>query len=245
MHEMAEALEKLEKVKALKEKIFECFKSEVDTKGFECMNAEEAGEVVDMIKDLAETERNCMEALYYEKVVEAMVSYDEPRYGESMNMGYNRNRYKSGRYAPTGRGTRMGFMPLHVPYLDYDGEMYPEDYMNEAMMGYTRDRNSSTNNNSSGNRDRGTQDDDRMGYKSNDMMMDPRYGQAYNEYRNRRRHYTETKSSEDKKEMDVHAEEHVRDTIATIRDIWGDADPMLKKRMKEDFTKLLSEMNTN
>lgn len=253
MHELVEAIEKAEKLKELKEKLLECFKSEVNTKGFECMDVKEASEVVDMIKDLAETERNCMEALYYQKVIEAMTSYDEPRYGESVNMGYNRNRYKSsGRYAPSGMGTRMGFMPPNVPYLEYDGEMYPEDYMKEAMMGYSDGRGGSNTNrssNSSNNQGQNNQSwNSNMGY--NGMMMDPRrenedprYGKAYNEYKYRRRHYTETKSPEDKKEMDTHAEEHIRDTIATVRDIWGDADPILKKRMKEDFTKLLSEMN--
>ena len=89
-----------------------------------------------------------------------------------------------------------------------------------------------------------------MGYTDGKMMdprseqnnMDSRYGRAYNDYKTSRRHYTETKSPEDKKEMDTHAEEHVRDTIATIRDIWGDADPNLKRRMREDVTKLLGEM---
>ena len=72
--------------------------------------------------------------------------------------------------------------------------------------------------------------------------MDPRYGRAYNEYKMKRRHYHETNSPADKKDMDTHAEEHVRDTIATARDIWKDADPALRKQMKEDFTKLVSEM---
>lgn len=42
--------------------------------------------------------------------------------------------------------------------------------------------------------------------------------------------------------MNAHALEHVSDTIATMRDIWKSADPDLKKRMKSDFTNLLSEM---
>ena len=251
MHDLSEVIEKMEEIKKLKEKILDCFKSEVNGKGFECMSAEEAGEVVDMIKDLAETEKNCMEALYYQKVIEAMVSYDEPRYNEDV-MGYNRNRYKSsGRYAPSGMGTRMGYMMPHVPYLEYDGHMTPEEYRKEAMMGYSDGRGGSYGDSSSqGQGNRGGRSNDRMGY-GDSMMMDPRfeegkmdsrYGKAYNEYKARRRHYTETKSPEDKKEMETHAEEHVRDTIATIKDIWADAEPNLKRRMREDFTKLLGEM---
>ena len=84
-----------------------------------------------------------------------------------------------------------------------------------------------------------------MGYwPGREMMddMDPRYGEEYNRYKKMRRHYTETKSPEDKKEMSEHAEKHVRDTIDTMKDIWGDADPDLKRKMKEDLTKLVNSM---
>lgn len=223
MHDLAELMEKTECIKDLKEKLVTCFISEMNTKGFECMDVNEAGEVVDMIKDLAETEKSCMEALYYQKLTEAMVSYEEPRYGESM--GYNRNRSSStGRYM----SNRMGFMKPHTPYLEYDGHMYPQDYMNEAMMGYTPTWN---------------MDNQTPHNYNNQSNENPRYGKAYNEYRNMRKHYTETKAPEDRREMNTHAEEHVNDTIATIRDIWKDADPELKKRMKTDFTKLVGEMD--
>lgn len=64
-------------------------------KGLENVNADEMGEVVDMLKDLAE-------AKYYCSVVMAM---EEPEEGP---MGYNARRYASGRYAPKGRGS-MGY----------------------------------------------------------------------------------------------------------------------------------------
>lgn len=220
MKDLAEVIEALEDIKETKKKLLCCFKDEISNKGLGAIDTKEAGEVVDMIKDLASVEKDCLEALYYMKVVEAMVNYEEPRYG------YNANRSsRTGRYMSKGPGPRMGFEP-HTPFLEYDNDMTGDDYMREAMMGY-----------SDGRTNYGT----RMEHLGKENM-DSRYGRAYNEYKNMRKHYTETKSPEDRKEMNTHAEEHVHDSIATIRDIWEDADPVLKKRMKEDFTKLVNEM---
>lgn len=210
MKDLAEVIEALEDVKETKKKLLCCFKDEISNKGLGAIDAKEAGEVVDMIKDLASVEKDCLEALYYMKVVEAMVNYEEPRYG------YNPNRSSTtGRYISNGTRPKMGYRP-HTKMVDYDNDMDADDYMREAMMGYS--------------------------HGTNENGMDPRYGKAYNEYKNTRKFYTESKSPEAKKEMNTHAEEHVHDSIATIRDIWEDADPALKKRMKEDFTKLVNEM---
>lgn len=95
-------------------------------------------------------------------------------------------------------------------------------------------------------------DNMRMGYPKHNAMgrfksgydgdMDDRYGRPYNEYKEAKRHYTETKSPTDKEEMDRHANEHVMDTIATIREIYKAADPELRTRIKGDLTKLVGEM---
>ena len=70
------------------------------SRGLGAVDAAEMGEVVDMVKDLAE-------AKYYCSIVKAMEA-DDP-------MGYNPSRYASGRYAPKGRG------------MGYDGMMGYED----------------------------------------------------------------------------------------------------------------------
>lgn len=57
-----------------------------------------------------------------------------------------------------------------------------------------------------------------------------------------KRHYTETHSEKDRREMKDHANEHMAETMMTLREIWEDADPDLKTRMKADLTKLTSEM---
>ena len=177
-----------------------------------------------MIKDLAETKRNLCEAMYYESVIEAMDGVNEERYG------YNPNRYASGRYAPTGYG-RKGYRMR--PYLD------PEPYIDNYLKNPDEIR-----------------DNIRMGYDvggRSDMHMqdsyrrmdnwDDRYGKAYNEYKNSRRYYTETKSPTDKHEMETHATEHIMDTVATVKEIYKSSDPELRKKIKEDITKLVGEMS--
>lgn len=198
-------------------------KAEFD-KGLDCVNTTEAGEVTDMIKDLAETKRNLCEAMYYESVIEAMDGVDEERYG------YNPNRYASGKYAPIGYG-RKGYRMR--PYLD------PEPYIDNYLKNPNEIR-----------------DNIRMGYDvggRSDMHMqdsyrrmdnwDDRYGKAYNEYKNSRRYYTETKSPTDKHEMETHATEHIMDTVATVKEIYKSSDPELRKKIKEDITKLVGEMS--
>lgn len=73
---------------------------------------------------------------------------------------------------------------------------------------------------------------------------DERYGKAYNEYKNSKRYYTETKSLNDKHEMESHATEHIMDTIATVKEIYKSSDPELRKKIKDDINRLASEMTT-
>lgn len=71
---------------------------------------------------------------------------------------------------------------------------------------------------------------------------DPKYSKAYNRYRNAKRHYTETHNESDRQMMREQANEHILESIATLRDIWDNADVDLKTRMKADLTKLISDM---
>lgn len=114
-------MEKLKELNELKHDLIEAAKAEM-AKGIENVPTEEMGEVVDMIKDLASAEKDCMEAAYYETVTDAMTDGDE-------RMGYDRWRYASGRFAPKGRGT-YGYMP---PVMD--GNEYPTEYP-APRMGY-------------------------------------------------------------------------------------------------------------
>lgn len=160
------------------------------------------GEYIDMIKDLAEAEKECQEACYYETVVEAMESdsYDEGR------MGYNRKRNRLGQYSDgrgmgdSGSNQRMGYIPdMNRPY--------------KRMMDET------------------DWDED-----------EPAYGKSFNRFRKAKRHYTKTHSEEDKQKMKDASNAHMMETMATLREIWDDADPDLRKRMKTDLTNLTASL---
>lgn len=90
------------------------------SKGIDQVNTKEMGEVIDMIKDLSEAEKNKMEACYYKSVIEAM---EESQYGEDYDWeGRMRKGYS--------RGRRMGY---EQPMMQDDRYM---DYMN-GRMGYS------------------------------------------------------------------------------------------------------------
>lgn len=231
---MHDAMMKMEEIRELKNTLLDTVKAEV-AKGVQCVDTKEAGEVIDMIKDLAEAEKCCMEACYYTKIVEAMDETSEDVYG------YNNRRYSNGRYAPKGRGRMMGYNPtmMQMPYMmDYLDD--PEDF--EYRMGYSgQGGNSGSRSGSMGGRGNRSQSGSRGGSYGYDGG-DGRYGMPYRQYRDSRRYYTETHSPEAKQDMDAYASEHVGDTITSIREIWKDADPEMRRKLKNDFTKLVDEM---
>lgn len=191
MHSINDISAKLEPIKSAKEDLVMAFRSQI-AKGIDCIDAKEAGEVTDMIKDLAETEKLCYEACYYKTVIEAMEEVDdEPMYDDNMSagytrtmprmrMGYNNRRMSNGQYASRGRGHVSGY---NRPYVDQ--EPYIDNYLNDPNF----KRNM------------------RYGYSDNESM-----------------------------------EETVDHSVETIKDIWQDARPELRKKMKEDLQKLVSEM---
>lgn len=239
MHEKMEQMKKdtsYDDICAAKKDLLDVFLGEIHSKGAANMDTKEAGEVVDMIKDLAEAEKYCMEACYYESIVKAMHEAGED--DEDGRMGYNARHYASGRFAPKGRGTRMGYMPMNDmrdPYLyDYNGEpMIHEGDLRPMKFGYQPS--------GAGNR---SQSGSRMGHDDRDWDMDddPEHSREYNEYKRAKRHYTETKSAVDKQKMDEHAMKHMNQAMDSFRELWKDADPVMRKRMKTDLTALVGEM---
>lgn len=171
------------------------------------------GQVIDMIKDLADAEKNIAKACYYKKIVEAM-----EKEGERANMltelsmmddraGYDNYRYpSSGRFAPTGSGKKYG---------------YPDNGSESSPMRMS----------SGGNRSGNT---GRYGYP-----MDNTHGMAYNEYSDAKRYFHESNSPEAKQEMAEHANRHMRETIDTTKEIWADAKPEMKKEFKRNMMELL------
>ena len=112
------------------EKLSEAAECEFN-KGIENVDTCEMDKVVDMMKDLSE-------AMYYRTLTKAMQESDTEeimdmfdRYGDDGKRYYDMWRYKSGRFAPKGRGTRRGYdePPYYHSYPERDmdreyGRMY-------------------------------------------------------------------------------------------------------------------------
>lgn len=177
----------------------------------------EADQVVDMIKDLAQVEKDCWETCYYKKVIAAMDEHDFDSASDieaEGRMGYDNRRYANGQYAPKGHGH---YSPVHGFTPDRMG--YPTSQTGTSRHATT----------------------DRMGYIP-DPALDPSYTHAYEDYKDAKRYYTETRDHNEKSKMDHYAKEHVDESLMSFREIWGDADLEMKKDMKGKLNKLLAEM---
>ena len=187
---------------------------------FNKMNREELDELkawACVMKDLTEYDIN-------KRGIEAMdeAEQEEKMYGR---MGY-RGRAANGRFVHrSGRGRSAGYTPyLHMmedgmdDYDMYDDMPYP---MNGYRMGYTK-----------GN--------ERM--DNAETRRPSRYGESYDRYSDRRRHYHETKDAESKKQMDDSMKEYMSDISENLREMWKDADPTLRQAMKADLTKMVQQL---
>lgn len=177
-------------------------------------------------------------------------------------MGYDRWRYSDGRFAPRGRGhrTRMGYMPPMMPdypYMD-DDYMMDDAYMRMGYSGGSRSGNYGGNSGRSGGNtgnsgsygyegSRGGESSGRMGnYGGRSGYGDgegSKYGRSYDRYRDARRHYTESKDSEEKKRMEESMKEHVEDFSESIKEMWKDAEPQLRQQMKSEMMKIVQQLN--
>lgn len=78
--------------------------------------------------------------------------------------------------------------------------------------------------------------------ESSDKKQLDKYGKSYNEYQIAKNNYMNSRSINDKQEMDKKALEHINDAITCVKNMWREADPELKKHMKTNFSNLLAEM---
>lgn len=212
------------------------------------------GQVIDMIKDLAEAEEKCWKACYYKKIVEAMKK--EEKEGHPQRFGYDNWRYMStGEFAPKGQGT---YSPGYRPMIPMDMMYGMEPEWMAGPYGYSGNNRRSNNSGSSGN-GRGNSGSyggnnsggdgsstsgnyggsGRYGYPMEDWMASQN---PYDRYQESRRHYHESKSPEDRKEMEHHAKEHVEETMNSIRDIWEESSPELRKEMKKNLSSLVNAL---
>lgn len=221
--------------------------------GIQGVNTHEMGEVVDMIKDLCEAEEKIYKSCYYKTVVEAMKEEEEREemlakmgmsdmHGENGRMGYDHWRYSSGRFAPTGRGHRSGYVdPERI-----EGWMHEEAFGDDpwAKMGYSDGRGRSGGSSSRGG-DYGSSNSGSNSMGSNGRMgyMGSERGHRYDRYHQARMGYHESKDAPHKEHMDAAAREYVVDIAETVKEMWRDADPAMRKEIKNKFVALTGEMN--
>lgn len=238
---MEEAKKKVTDICELKQTLITAARDHMN-QGLQGVNTHELGEVVDMIKDLCEAEEKIYKSCYYKTVVEAMK--EEKKQEEMMTkmgmlsgsdrMGYDNWRYSSGRFAPTGHGHRSGYHdPEQIEKWMHE-EAFPDDPWVKA--GYSGSRGGSSNNGRSSNT--GSMDSNgRMGYTGS-----PR-GHHYDRYSKARMGYHESKDASHKESMDAASREYVVDMAEALKEVWTDADPAMRKEIKNKFISLMNEMN--
>lgn len=224
------------------EKMTEWSLSEMQAKGKEGVDTKEMGEVIDMVKDLAEAEKAVWEKCYYESIVEAMKEAEEEAKHMGMTRaGYDRWRTSSGRFAPKGTGHetsmrtatgRAGFdYPYPGPYYpDIDN---PDIWMNrmgfpDGHPGERTDMGDRKSPSATG----------RAGYSPDGDWGMQREPSRYDKYKDSRRHYTDVRTPEAKNQMDGDAKRYMEEAAVTMKEIWKDADPQMQKQMKENLFQL-------
>lgn len=211
------------------EKIMECVKSKVETRGIDNVSYDEVkeiGEWVDIAKDIVCYDKDM-------RIIEAMD--EEEKYSDmDYRMGY-RGRDSKGRFVHrSGRGRSAGCTPyVHMipPFMDgmydeYDG-MMPEDY----RMGYSDGRGGRSGNYG------GSEHSENAGNRGGS-----RYGESYDDYRKARRHYTETHSAEHQKEMRDKISEVFDDMETITVDMVKDMSPEDKQRYKVKLQQMMQKI---
>ena len=192
-----------------------------------------------VMKDLTEYDIN-------KRGIEAMdeAEQEEKFYGR---MGY-RGRARNGRFVHrSGRGRSAGYTPyLHMmedgmdDYDMYDEMPYP---MTGYRMGYTDGNrggnmgNSSSSGSYSGNYGGGNS---RSGYEG--MRQPSRYGESYDRYSDRRRHYHESGDADSKKKMEDSIGEVFDDMENVVQDVWKEMTPEQKQKYKARMTQMVQKM---
>ena len=194
------------------------------SKGIDQVNTKEMSDVIDMIKDLSEAEKNKMEACYYKSVIEAM---ENAEYGEDYDYeGRIRRGY-------SGMGNRRGY---NQPPMMYDNRMsYMEDdmdyrmpYSNGAYGGGMRGMSSSRY----GYSNRGSQGN-QGGQRSS------RYGYSHDEFMSNKSMYKSNSPEDMKKRADM-LEDHMDDLYDMFKEEVKDLTPEEKQLWKSKLNRIIN-----
>ena len=215
---------------------------EAKAKGLDNFNAEDW----EKLKYTMEIVKN---AICADKDYRIVCAMDEAEEEEKFmgRMGY-RGRARNGRFVHrSGRGRFAGYTPyLHMmedgmdDYDMYDEMPYP---MIGYRMGYTDgNRGGSTGNSSSSGSYSGNYGggNSRSGYES--MRQPSRYGESYDRYSDRRRHYHESGDADSKKKMEDSIGEVFDDMENVVQDVWKEMSPEQKQKYKARMTQMVQKM---
>lgn len=202
------------------------------------------GGIIDMVKDLADAEKNARIAKAMqeeEDEEEAAEKYILKEFMDKLGEDdgrrfYDRWRYKSGRFAPKGRGTRRGYTPyLHMMDDMYDEEPFMPELANYRM-GYPMGRD--------GMRSDGMKDGRYNRYDDNRTGRNEgsKYGKSYDRYDNARRHYHDTKDMESMKEMEESFGDILDDFGEIADDTWKDLTPEQKNKQKPKINQMIQKL---
>ena len=218
------------------EKLTKCAEMELE-KGIDKIDAEEMGEVTDMIKDLAEAE-------YYSKITKAM---DEAEYGEDYDyMGaydeHERKGYRGQRRDSRGRYmSRRGYESYMMPEMDWDDMEYQRDMdRNSHNKMYYTDGNmsgSSSMNGGHSSSSMGSQGGSRGYSDGNRDMREGRSGQS-------RRGYMDAKEQgADKQAKMKELESYMKDLSEDVSEMISNASPEEKALLKQKMQVLMQKIN--
>lgn len=186
------------------------------------------GEIIDMVKDLAEAEKDARIAKGMQEAEEEEEAEDKfmlmqmkKEYGEEEGKRYyDMWRFKSGRFAPKGRGHRSGYTPyLHMPEDVY--EDYPE-MLENYRMGYPMGK------------------DGMMHHDG--RSAGSKYGKSYERYDMARKHYHDTKDMDSMKEMEESFSDILEDFGEVADDTWKDLTPEQKAKQKPKINQMIQKL---
>lgn len=215
---------------------------EAKAKGLDNFNAEDW----EKLKYTMEIIKN---AICADKDYRIVCAMDEAEEEEKFmgRMGY-RGRAANGRFVHrSGRGRSAGYTPyLHMmedgmdDYDMYDEMPYP---MTGYRMGYTygnRGGNMGNSSSSGSYFENYGGGNSRSGYEG--MRQPSRYGESYDRYSDRRRHYHESGDADSKKKMEDSIGEVFDDMENVVQDVWKEMTPEQKQKYKARMTQMVQKM---
>lgn len=107
----------VEKIYNLKNKALQRMEQAIDERGVERMDVKEVGELADIVKDLAEAEKECWEAEYYMSITEAM---GDESMGYEMGYAQGGSGSQGGGNSGGGSGYRQGGQGYRRGYRQQD-----------------------------------------------------------------------------------------------------------------------------